>query len=148
MSVFSADMTMHIWLAPAAIIRSTRYSETALGRSTPLTIREPTGSSSLEQPRGWIRSPAPAAGMIPIIALPLCSWMHSRRIALPRYIAEAAWRGHFRYVHRACVALHGPPWIAARRQRNGERLQHLPHWPPREVRSSDRRRNPVRPTCL
>ena len=52
MSLFSAEMTMQICEAPAAIMRSTRYSEMAFGRSTPSTMREPTGSSSFEQPRG------------------------------------------------------------------------------------------------
>src|SRR5689334_6358842 len=79
MSVFSAEMTRQICVAPAAIMRSTRYSATALGRSMPLMSREPTGSSSLEQPKGWILCPAPAAGMIPSI---VGSW--SRDGARPR----------------------------------------------------------------
>src|SRR5258708_35508985 len=70
MSVFSAEMSMQICSAPAAIILAHRYSETALGLSTPSTMREPTGSNSLEQPSGWMRCPAPAAGIIPIIELP------------------------------------------------------------------------------
>src|SRR6185437_5617835 len=38
---------------------------TAQGRSMPWSLRLPTGSSSLEKARGWIRLPRPAAGTIP-----------------------------------------------------------------------------------
>src|SRR5581483_4135907 len=71
MSLFSAEITMQICSAPAAIMRSTRYSATALGRSPPRSPRDPTGSNSLEQPSGWMRCPAPAAGTMPITGPPL-----------------------------------------------------------------------------
>src|SRR3954452_10201540 len=51
--------------APARTMRSTRYSETARGRSMSPSKRLPTGSSSLENASGWIRLPMPAAGMMP-----------------------------------------------------------------------------------
>src|SRR5882724_1081562 len=70
MSPLSPEMTMQICVAPAAIIRSTKYSATAFGRSTPLITREPTGNNSFEHPSGCMRWPAPAAGMIPSMALP------------------------------------------------------------------------------
>src|SRR5436309_4507981 len=65
MSDLPCEITMQILVAPARIIRSSRYSETALGRSVSPSVRLPTGSSSLEKARGWIRLPVPAAGTIP-----------------------------------------------------------------------------------
>src|SRR3954465_8827437 len=65
MSDFPGEMMNAILVAPAASIRSTRCSLTARGRSTPPSRRLPTGSSSFENASGWIRVPAPAAGMIP-----------------------------------------------------------------------------------
>src|SRR5512133_3959112 len=65
MSDFPGEMTNSRRSAPARIIRSTRYSETARGRSVPSTIRLPTGSSSFENASGWMRLPRPAAGMTP-----------------------------------------------------------------------------------
>src|ERR671937_404997 len=67
MSVFPGDTTKQIFVAPAMIMRSTRYSLTARGRSTPSSIRLPTGRSSFEKASGWMRLPEPAAGMIPHI---------------------------------------------------------------------------------
>ena len=50
-------------------MRSTRYSLTARGRSTPpSSSRLPTGSSSFENASGWMRLPLPAAGMMPHMA--------------------------------------------------------------------------------
>src|SRR3979411_2406469 len=68
MSDLPGEMTKQILLAPPRIRRSTRYSETAQGRSTPSSVRLPTGNSSLENARGWIRLPRPAAGMMPHIS--------------------------------------------------------------------------------
>src|SRR4051812_49457257 len=65
MSDLPCEITMQILVAPARIIRSSRYSETALGRSVSPSVRLPTGSSSLEKARGWMRLPTPAAGTIP-----------------------------------------------------------------------------------
>src|SRR5215204_947152 len=65
MSDLPGEMMKAILVAPAASIRSTRCSLTARGRSTPPSKRLPTGSSSFENASGWIRVPAPAAGMIP-----------------------------------------------------------------------------------
>src|SRR5436305_5743758 len=65
MSDFPGEIMKQILLAPPRIIRSTRYSLTAQGRSAPASIRLPTGSNSLEKARGWMRLPRPAAGMIP-----------------------------------------------------------------------------------
>src|SRR5438105_15521292 len=70
MSLLPGEITKHSFSAPPAIIRSTMYSLTARGRSTPPSTRLPTGSSSLENARGWIRLPTPAAGMIPHTASP------------------------------------------------------------------------------
>src|SRR5436305_560340 len=68
MSDLPGEITKQILSAPPAIIRSTRYSETAHGRSTPSSVRLPTGSNSLEHANGWIRLPRPAAGMTPHIS--------------------------------------------------------------------------------
>src|SRR4051794_35191972 len=65
MSDLPGEIVMQIRVAPARIIRSTRYSETALGRSVPPSTRLPTGSSSLEKASGWMRLPTPAAGTRP-----------------------------------------------------------------------------------
>src|SRR6185437_8222130 len=65
MSDFPGEITKQILSAPPRISRSIRYSETAQGRSMPWSLRLPTGSSSLEKARGWIRLPRPAAGTIP-----------------------------------------------------------------------------------
>src|SRR5437763_173808 len=67
MSVLPGETTKQIRLAPAFIIRSTKYSPTARGRSRPASIRLPTGKSSLENAKGWIRDPIPAAGTMPQI---------------------------------------------------------------------------------
>src|SRR5262245_44460582 len=106
-------MIMQISVAPAAIIRSTRYSDTALGRSTPFTVREPTGSSSLEQPNGWIRWPAPAAGIIPIIRRPRLGWQRWRSELLQGTGAVGG-RGPGRCDRRACVRGHVLPAPEAR----------------------------------
>src|SRR5947209_3516416 len=74
MSVFPGDTTKQIFSAPALSIRSTTYSLTARGRSTPPSSLLPTGRSSFEKASGWIRLPAPAAGTIPHI-----STLRSRR---------------------------------------------------------------------
>src|SRR4051794_36268197 len=68
MSDLPGEITKQILSAPPRIIRSTRYSETAHGRSNPSSVLLPTGSSSLENARGWIRLPRPAAGMTPHIS--------------------------------------------------------------------------------
>src|SRR5947209_5972548 len=68
MSDFPGDITKQILSAPPRIIRSSRYSETAQGRSTPSSVLLPTGSNSLENANGWIRLPRPAAGMMPHIS--------------------------------------------------------------------------------
>src|SRR5690242_2881046 len=76
MSLLPGEMTKHSLRAPAIIIRSTRYSLTARGRSISPSKRLPTGSSSLLNASGWMRLPSPAAGMIPHMALrplPVCS---------------------------------------------------------------------------
>src|SRR5918995_5231905 len=65
MSDLPGEITKQILLAPPRIIRSTRYSLTAQGRSTPSSRRLPTGRSSFEKARGWMRLPRPAAGTIP-----------------------------------------------------------------------------------
>src|SRR3954467_12867318 len=65
MSDLPGEITKQILSAPPLIIRSTRYSLTARGRSVLPSNRLPTGSSSLEKASGWIRLPAPAAGMMP-----------------------------------------------------------------------------------
>lgn len=49
------------------IIRSTRYSLTARGRSLSPSMRRPTGRSFFEKAIGRMRVPAPAAGMMPHI---------------------------------------------------------------------------------
>src|SRR4051794_39359064 len=73
MSDLPGDITKQILSAPPRISRSTRYSETAQGRSTPSSVLLPTGRSSLENARGWIRLPRPAAGMTPHISSLRCS---------------------------------------------------------------------------
>src|SRR5437868_4866779 len=70
MSDFPGEITKQIFSAPPRIIRSTRYSETAHGRSTPSSVLLPTGSSSLENASGCIRLPRPAAGTMPHISRP------------------------------------------------------------------------------
>src|SRR4051794_3408739 len=65
MSDFPGEIMKAIFVAPAASIRSMRCSLTARGRSTAPSKRLPTGSSSLENASGWMRVPAPAAGMMP-----------------------------------------------------------------------------------
>src|SRR5438045_2391944 len=65
MSDLPGEITKAIFVAPAASIRSMRCSLTARGRSTAPSKRLPTGSSSLENASGWMRVPAPAAGMMP-----------------------------------------------------------------------------------
>src|SRR3954447_17997984 len=68
MSDFPGEITKQILSAPPSIRRSMRYSDTAQGRSIPLSLRLPTGSSSLENARGWMRLPRPAAGTMPHIS--------------------------------------------------------------------------------
>src|ERR1700712_4613983 len=68
MSDFPGEITKHILSAPPRIRRSTRYSDTAQGRSTPSSALLPTGRSSLENANGCIRLPRPAAGTIPHIS--------------------------------------------------------------------------------
>src|SRR5918993_2681460 len=65
MSDLPGEITKQILSAPPRIIRSTRYSLTAQGRSTPPSRRLPTGRSSFEKARGWMRLPRPAAGTMP-----------------------------------------------------------------------------------
>src|SRR3954469_6455253 len=65
MSDLPGDMTKQILFAPPRIMRSTRYSLTAQGRSIPLSSRLPTGSNSFEKASGWMRLPMPAAGTMP-----------------------------------------------------------------------------------
>src|SRR5688572_23126741 len=65
MSDFPDAMTKQILSAPPRSMRSTRYSLTAQGRSVPPSRRLPTGRSSLEKARGWMRLPRPAAGTMP-----------------------------------------------------------------------------------
>src|SRR4051794_24164610 len=65
MSDLPGEITKQSLVAPARIIRSTRYSLTARGRSVWPSRRLPTGSSSFENASGWMRLPIPAAGMIP-----------------------------------------------------------------------------------
>src|SRR2546425_4348163 len=69
MSDFPGEMTKQIFAAPPRIIRSTRYSLTARGRSASPSIRLPTGSSSFENASGWILLPIPAAGIMPHIGI-------------------------------------------------------------------------------
>src|SRR5215212_1480727 len=65
MSDLPGEMTKQILSAPPWIMRSTRYSLTAQGRSVTPSRRLPTGRSSLEKASGWIRLPRPAAGTMP-----------------------------------------------------------------------------------
>src|SRR3954462_14961318 len=65
MSDLPGEITKQIFSAPPRIRRSMRYSDTAQGRSIPLSLRLPTGSSSLEKAKGWMRLPRPAAGTMP-----------------------------------------------------------------------------------
>src|SRR3954454_13479860 len=65
MSDLPGEITKQIFVAPPWIIRSTRYSLTAQGRSIPLSRRLPTGNNSLENASGWMRLPIPAAGTMP-----------------------------------------------------------------------------------
>ena len=67
MSDLPGEMTKQMLFAPPITMRSTRYSLTARGRSMLPSMRLPTGRSSLENASGWIRLPAPAAGIIPHI---------------------------------------------------------------------------------
>src|SRR3954471_13941498 len=68
MSDLPGEITKQILSAPPRIRRSTKYSETAHGRSTPCSVLLPTGRSSLENASGCIRLPRPAAGMMPHIS--------------------------------------------------------------------------------
>src|SRR3954447_17270382 len=68
MSDLPGEITKQILSAPPRISRSSRYSETAHGRSMPSSRWLPTGSNSLEKASGWMRLPAPAAGTIPHIS--------------------------------------------------------------------------------
>src|SRR5690242_21949068 len=68
MSVFPGETTKQILSAPALSMRSTTYSLTARGRSTPDSNLLPTGRSSFEKASGWMRLPAPAAGTMPHIS--------------------------------------------------------------------------------
>src|SRR5436305_2285320 len=72
MSDLPGAITKQILVAPPTIMRSTRYSLTARGRSVSPSRRLPTGRSSFEKASGWILLPAPAAGMIPHILCFLC----------------------------------------------------------------------------
>src|SRR5918992_1554256 len=65
MSDLPGEITKQILSAPPWIMRSTRYSLTAQGRSVPPSRRLPTGRSSLEKASGWMRLPRPAAGTMP-----------------------------------------------------------------------------------
>src|SRR5437764_1446122 len=78
MSVFAGEITKQTRAAPAASIRSSRYSQTASGRPVWPSYRVPTGSSSLEKARGCMRVPRPAAGMTP-----------QRRLMQPPQAAES-----------------------------------------------------------
>src|SRR5947209_438713 len=69
MSDLPGEITKQSLSAPPAIIRSTRYSLMARGRSTWPSNLPPTGSNAFENASGWIRPPAPAAGIIPHIIL-------------------------------------------------------------------------------
>src|SRR5215212_4723010 len=68
MSLLPGEITKQILSAPPWIMRSTRYSLTAQGRSVIPSSRLPTGRSSLEKASGWIRLPRPAAGTMPHIS--------------------------------------------------------------------------------
>src|SRR5437764_1073567 len=70
MSVFVGETTKQIRVAPATTMRSRRYSLTARGRSSCSARRLPTGNSSFEKARGWMRVPMPAAGTTPQITEP------------------------------------------------------------------------------
>ena len=65
MSDLPGEITKQIFRAPPRIMRSTKYSLTAQGRSLTPSKRLPTGRSSLEKASGWMRLPRPAAGTIP-----------------------------------------------------------------------------------
>src|SRR5205823_2365561 len=144
MSVFPAEITMQICSAPAAIMRSTRYSETALGLSASSTRREPTGSNSLEQPRGWIRCPAPAAGMIPIIRPPPRPRV-LLRVPLQN-IAATALPALRRYVHPRFARAHEQPWRANSGRLYATRFLLVLRWPLPEGRPLHQRTNPGLPT--
>src|SRR4051812_44525092 len=58
-------MTKHSFVTPASSMRSIRYSLTATGRSLSPSLRLPTGSNSLENAKGFMRLPRPAAGTMP-----------------------------------------------------------------------------------
>src|SRR5919201_6128808 len=68
MSDFPGEMTKQSRVAPPRIMRSTRYSLTAHGRSAPFSMRLPTGKSSFENASGCILLPRPAAGIMPHIS--------------------------------------------------------------------------------
>src|ERR687889_46550 len=73
MSDLPGEITKQILSAPPRIMRSTRYSLTAHGRSVPASRRLPTGRSSFEKASGWMRLPRPAAGTMPHMVLyPYC----------------------------------------------------------------------------
>src|SRR4051812_15602280 len=65
MSDLPGEMMKHSFVAPPLTSRSTRYSPTAFGRASRPSIRVPTGNSSFENARGWMRLPWPAAGIRP-----------------------------------------------------------------------------------
>src|SRR3954471_11480664 len=67
MSDFPGEMTKQSFVEPALSMRSTTCSLMARGRSVMPSNRLPTGSSSFENASGWMRVPAPAAGMMPHI---------------------------------------------------------------------------------
>src|SRR5204862_6460279 len=67
MSDLPGAITKQSLSAPAPIIRSTRYSLIARGRSTAPSTRPPTGANSFEKARGCIRVPEPAAAILPHI---------------------------------------------------------------------------------
>jgi hypothetical protein len=52
MSDLVGEITKQMRSAPARVMRSTKYSLTARGRSVPFSRRLPTGSSSLENASG------------------------------------------------------------------------------------------------
>src|SRR5579859_7391256 len=132
MSVFSAEMTMQICSAPAAIILSTRYSETALGLSTPSMMRDPTGSNSLEQPSGWMRCPAPAAGIIPIIELPHGPHLVWKMLNGPLQNAGATvWHELRRCGHPMSVHEREQPALAILLHPGATHLQRVRCWPRR-----------------
>ena len=88
MSDLPGEITKQILSAPPRIMRSTRYSLTAQGRSTPPSRRLPTGRSSFEKASGWMRLPRPAAGTMPHMLRPPSA--SRRRDASPAAPTRAA----------------------------------------------------------